>query len=212
MFRIFGIPVIFNWIFFATLALLGGAFRAQGPEAWLDVGLFVLAGTVSILVHEFGHAMVGRKLGGGNPVIHLHALGGLCSFERSNFSRKQDFMMVAAGPLAGFALALLMFLALMILPDTAPPKIHFLIFTTCLINVVWSIINLLPVLPMDGGRLVQAALGPQRLRATLIIGIITTAVCIPFAIKSGFILMPILLVWFAWQNIKVLMAIQRASR
>ncbi len=209
MFTLFGIPVIFSTWFFVILAVLGLPAGQLHAEALLDVGLFVLSGTVSILVHEFGHALVGRKLGGVGPVIHLHGLGGLCSFQKAKFSRKQDFFMTLAGPMAGFVLCLAAFLAYRYLPLDTPPKFMDLVRITFVINLVWSTMNLLPVLPLDGGRLLQAMLGPKRLKLTLIIGMLTSVAMIPFSLLWGMFILTILLGYFAYQHFKALQALGR---
>jgi stage IV sporulation protein FB len=161
------------------------------------------------LVHEFGHALAGRKLGGVGPVIHLHGLGGLCSFQKANFSRKQDFLMTLAGPMAGYLLCLAAFLAYRYLPVDTPPKFMDLVRITFIINLVWSTINLLPVLPLDGGRLLQAMLGPRRIKITLIIGMLTSLAMIPVSLRWGMMILPILLVFFAFQHFKAWQAIGR---
>lgn len=209
LFSLFGIPVQFTWWFFIVLAFLGAPGAQMTEESLLDIGLFVMSGTVSILVHEFGHALVGRRLGGTGPVIHLHGMGGLCSFQRAQFTRKQDFLMTLAGPGAGFALFGLSVLILKFLPTDSPIKILQLVEITARINFVWSTLNLLPVLPLDGGRLLQALLGPKRLNITLIIGMITAICLMPLALKFGFILLPVLLGFFAFQHLKSLQALGR---
>ena len=59
-FRIFNIPVRVEPWFWVTLALIGGALRANTKEALIAVLFFLLAGFISILVHELGHALTAR--------------------------------------------------------------------------------------------------------------------------------------------------------
>ncbi len=66
--------------------------------------LWTISLFLSILVHELGHAFIGRKYGA-VPVIHLHGLGGLTAFPGMRFSRRQHIAVTAAGPAASFALA-----------------------------------------------------------------------------------------------------------
>ena len=57
-FSLFGIPVRVEPIFWLTLALIGGGLSARDSESLLVVALFVLAGFVSVLIHEMGHALI----------------------------------------------------------------------------------------------------------------------------------------------------------
>ncbi len=60
-FTIFGIPVEVQPFFWITLIILGGASGADSKAAIFEIVLFVLAGFVSIMVHELGHALTARK-------------------------------------------------------------------------------------------------------------------------------------------------------
>ncbi len=209
-FRIFGIPVTVHWSFWITMALLGGVVGATGPEAWSKIVLFAAAGFISILIHELGHGLSAAKFGAHSIRIQLYALGGLCYFANHGMSRRQDFLVSAAGPAAGYALGLLtLVLARQLLPADAPPMVHHFVIVMVFINLFWSTANLLPVLPLDGGQMLRAALGPRRLRATLIISIITAALLIPVGIRLGFIILPIVGAFLAWQSIKELQSLGR---
>jgi hypothetical protein len=59
--------------------------------------LFVLAGFISVLIHELGHALTGR-LFKAQTAITLHAFGGFAVFPSARFTRWQDFLVTAAGP------------------------------------------------------------------------------------------------------------------
>ena len=96
-FRLFGIPVRIEPWFWVILALIGGGLRANDALSMLWVLLFVLAGFISILVHELGHALTVRKFGL-SPAITLIAFGGYASFPAGRLTRKQSFLVTAAGP------------------------------------------------------------------------------------------------------------------
>jgi len=202
MFQVFRIPVSIHWTFWLVMALFGGADRAQGQEAWLGVALFVLAGFISILAHELGHGLTARHFGARQISIQLYGMGGLCTFPGGGFSRKQDFLITAAGPATGFALAGFAFLGLRLLPADPPPYFHFLLVVLLVINLFWSTLNLLPILPLDGGHMLNATLGPRRRKTTLMVSMIAAVACIPFSIKFGLLIFPILLAWFAWESFK----------
>ncbi len=103
-FTVFGVPVEIQPWFWITAALLGGATHVQTRDQLLGVLVFMVVATLSILVHEFGHALTGRKLGGGAAHIVLWALGGLAYNQGGRFTRWQRFWMIFMGPGAGFLL------------------------------------------------------------------------------------------------------------
>lgn len=145
--------------------------------AWMVIICF------SVLVHEFGHALTARKLSGGRHHIRLWAFGGLAYHEGSTPSRKDRLWTIAMGPGAGFILFFLTVLAMLLTigPQLTAQVIPFKLFgvlpsgdlltldfiqyinersaslrlftVLLLINFWWSVINLLPIFPLDGGQL-----------------------------------------------------------
>jgi Zn-dependent protease len=135
-------------------------------------------------------ARVGRRLGGGSASITLWGLGGLAYNHGGRFTRSGNFWRVAAGPGDGFALGLLVVLmlcigfgpldglnissALLFKHLIAEPSDRFITFLSeggqrikiihdfLWINFWWGVINLLPVLPLDGGRIVDLFVKPQK--------------------------------------------------
>jgi stage IV sporulation protein FB len=190
-FNLFGVPVEIQPWFWLTSAFLSGGLRQEAtPETLKFALLFIFAATISILVHEFGHALVGRRLGGGYARIVLWAFGGLAYNEGGRFTKTQRFWMIAAGPGAGFALGLLILLALMaafgpgdaltitgtalfnssllhLSPDTwsffhERIPLFELITDFLWINFWWGALNLVPILPLDGGQIAELYVKPQK--------------------------------------------------
>ena len=198
-FQLFGIPVEIQPWLWVTLAIFGGAFGPLSPEALLQIAIFVLAGASSLLVHEFGHALTIRRFGAPTRIV-LHAFGGYALHPAGIFDRKQQFLVSAAGPglqllLAGLAWLMLTFVPL----PTVPAKL--LVFYLFIISIFWAVLNLVPVIPLDGGQMMSAALGNKRRALALRISIVT-AVCIGGLMfwKLGSFIFPIFLGMFAWQN------------
>jgi Zn-dependent protease len=159
-FALFGVPVRVRLGFFVVPLLLA----TEGTDfsslvAWIAVVF------VSVMLHEMGHALVARAYGA-RPSITLYALGGLTRYE-SRMSRQQNALISLAGPGAGFVLGLaVLLLTLRVHLDGAGQKFAFYLLY---VNIGWGIVNLLPVLPFDGGQLLAAALGPKRELATAIV-------------------------------------------
>jgi stage IV sporulation protein FB len=157
-FRLFGIPVRIQPWFWAIAALLGLSNNLLNVLMWVVIVL------ISVLVHEFGHALTMRAFGQGSSVL-LYGGGGLAIPEEASFggrilrvglTLRQHLLVLLAGPFAGFALGALALGVTLALGDAARawPLSYFLgqmIFA----NVAWGVINLLPVFPLDGGQISQ---------------------------------------------------------
>jgi Zn-dependent protease len=202
-FSIFGIPVTVQPFFWITLCLLGGALHAADPEAFLQLGLFVIAGFISILVHELGHAMTARKFGANTEIV-LQAFGGYAAYAGVRMTRVRSFLITAAGPGVQIVLGLAV---LLVLRNFAMPNERIAGFMGDLmaISLFWAVLNLLPVLPLDGGQMLHAILGPQRIKITLVVTMITAvAVGILMFTKTQSIVFPIFMGMFAWQAFQAL--------
>ncbi|MGB0334920.1 MAG: metalloprotease [Opitutales bacterium] len=199
-FCIFGIPIQVQPWFWITMALIGGAFGASSSIEILLVFVFMFAGFLSILVHELGHALMIRRYGL-PTVITLHAFGGFATFPAGRLNRRQSFAVTAAGPGVQFAMGVLLILLANII--TIPEGSLFMpfLFNLIWVSLVWSVLNCLPIYPMDGGQMLAAVLGPNNQRYVYMIG----AICAAVIGLAGYyllntILLPIFMALFAWQN------------
>ena len=167
-FQLFNIPIEIQPWFWLVLVLLGSNFGA-GDGSALMVATFVAAGAISILVHELGHALLGRHYGA-RPFIVLQAFGGYAAFPGTYFARRNQFWVTAAGPGAQLLLALVAMLLMMFTPMRTIG--HHFLSDLIQVSVFWAILNLLPIHPLDGGQMLNAVLGPQRRRTTLKLSLI----------------------------------------
>lgn len=201
-FSIFGIPVLVHPFFWITLALIGGALGANSPDAILRVCLFLLAGFVSILVHELGHALTARKFGARSEIV-LQAFGGYAAYSGVRLTRPQSFMVTAAGPAVQILLGLVLLILYYLPPlrQTLNENADYFLNRLIVISIVWALLNLLPVLPLDGGRLLDSILGPERIRITLWVTVIVASLLAVISWRAtGSILLPIFMGMFAWQG------------
>jgi stage IV sporulation protein FB len=188
-FRLFGFPIRVDtsaWLVFGFVVLS----RAGLGPAGLKDGV-IRAGVLlaSILVHELGHALVARRLGLGPVGIMIHGFGGLTASSRSPTPR-QGLLMTAAGPGAGLLLAVAAAAGLLLLPRTGG-TMGGILAETLGINLFWSLFNLVPLHPLDGGMLLGhglMALGiePGRVMSTVRwVSLASAAIVGVWAVLSG---------------------------
>jgi len=158
-FSLFGIPVRVHPLFWAVSAFMGWA-----PNDIRMTFIWIACVFVSILVHELGHALTAKYFGW-PPEIVLYHFGGLAMFQPySGMTTRRSIIVSAAGPLAGFALygAIFFFKYLSIRyglwNDFSQQALNYISMTfyyLLYINLFWGLINLAPVLPLDGGHICE---------------------------------------------------------
>ncbi len=164
--RVIGIPIYlhFSWLIIFGLivwTLSTGYFPAQSPglppsSYWVKGLVASLLLFVSILLHELGHAVIGRRHGLRTRSITLFIFGGVAQLESEPQDGRAEFWTAAAGPTVSLALAGI-FYAWSTQPfvGTAAASVARYL---ALINVVLALFNLVPAFPLDGGRLLRGAL------------------------------------------------------
>ncbi len=209
-FSIFGIPVIVQPFFWVTMVLIGllwnrGALQTTTPQAFLEIALFTIAGFISILIHELGHALTARKFGATTHIV-LESMGGYASYSGVQMSRLRSFIITFAGPAVQIILAVIIGLILFSAPFLTANANYFL-QTLMGISIIWAIFNLFPVLPLDGGRMVESLLGPKRIKITLRISMIVAGLMAVLGLFGGAFFITIIMGMFAYQSFKALQQI-----
>lgn len=208
-FTLFGIPVsieAFSWI---LLALLGGAFRISSSADVPPVLLFMVAGMICLIFHEMGHALVGRKLMGGNPYVVIGGLGGVTVHPAMSATRWRYFFMVLAGPLAGLLPGIIA-LPLMMFYNGDNEMVSMFFHWLLWVSIIWTILNLLPIFPLDGNKLLGTAINNEYFAA--IVGIIVSALFLLYCVSTGSpynILLSAYLAYLNFQNFKFIQASRR---
>jgi Zn-dependent protease len=190
-FRLFGIDVEVQWFFWLTSGFFAYEYIKAGHVDFAVTWLIVVF--VSVLVHELGHGLAVRRHGI-EPVIALHGMGGTTSWtSRAPLSRPAHVVISLAGPFAGFALGLPILLVfggyiglfgvgIDVRPMVAlhlSPLVRELISQMIWVNLAWGAVNLLPVLPFDGGHVLEQTLGPRHVRMTAAIsGLVGASIAI----------------------------------
>lgn len=205
-FSLFGFPITVHWMFWLNTALLGGAIGASTPAEMRALAAFMIAAFLSVLIHELGHASVMRKFGDRNVQVVLYAFGGYAQGSRW-FSRWQDILLTAAGPGLQIAAGLAVYFAMGI---WQPPSgwLGYLAAQFIFVSIFWAILNLVPILPLDGGRLCSAITGRPRL--ALRISLVTAVVLAAGFLYLGYgLFTPIFFGMLAYNNWQQLQQLQR---
>jgi stage IV sporulation protein FB len=152
-FRLFGTSVRVHPLFWLFSAILGWDFLNYG---FIYLGLWVASCFVSILLHEFGHVWAGRAFGSHGSIV-LYAMGGLAIGASDLHDRWKRIVVYLAGP---FIQLLFIYLPVWLwfrsLGVGGLHELRIQVLVTALIlmdiNLYWPLLNLLPIWPLDGGK------------------------------------------------------------
>jgi Zn-dependent protease len=183
-FNVLGFPVRVHPFFWLLGLILGG--RIRGEDAGLLILIWIVSLFASILIHELGHSLMMRRFGISSHIV-LHLMGGLAISDSSSFgaqsrNSRSSILISFAGPAAGFVFAGLIILGIMAMggdfivdfdnpfpfyrfrlnpiPEPGSPLPH-LVHALLFINILWGLVNLLPVYPLDGGQIARTVMIDQ---------------------------------------------------
>jgi len=197
-FRLFGVPVTIRAFFWLTAALLGLGY-ARAVALWA-LPIWVAVMFVSVVIHEMGHAVAFMRHGI-RPSITLHGMGGVTiPAGGPELGRFDSAVVSLAGPLVGLVAGGLVYLAMRALPPDLPSPVAVTLSFLVWVNLGWSLFNLLPVLPFDGGHVLQEILGPQRVKATAMTSLALAVVLAAVSAWYGNLLMALLFALSAIQS------------
>lgn len=142
------IPITIFPMFWAFAALIG-FLLADGNL--LQMAIWVGIILISVLFHEFGHAITALCFGQ-KPQIGLVAMGGVTSYDGPPLKFWKQFLITFNGPFFGAILAGGFYLLSLANPS------NLLMHQIFLVNVIWTVVNIFPILPLDGGQLLRIVL------------------------------------------------------
>lgn len=188
-FRLLGFPVSIEGSFVLTIGFIGFLFFDNAIDR---IAAFVVIAVVAVLIHEFGHALAARSQGTvGTPTISLAGMAGLTRYRlQEKPSRAKSIFISFAGPLTGLVIGAVLYAVRQagVIEETAFIRDLFRIgiFTT----FGWSVFNLMPVVPLDGGHIMTDLLPGDRLERRRRAAYVSIGVCVVLAVAlvawSGF--------------------------
>lgn len=206
LFRFLGINVFLHWSWF-VVAIFQIQYRTQFPNGYSSMIWCVyeyLALFAIVLLHEFGHSLACRSVGGRADQIVLWPLGGV-AFVDPPSRPGATLWSLAAGPLVNVLLVPIIGMAWfaaksMHWPQTNPNLYNF-ISSVLVIDIALFCFNMLPIFPLDGGQILRSLLwfflGRARsLMVASVIGLVAVVLLLVFAIRT---------VWLAIMAVFVLM-------
>ncbi|MCC3271479.1 site-2 protease family protein [Arthrobacter zhangbolii] len=158
-----GVPIILAYSWFIIAALIVAVFGPQvrGAFPYLGIGAYAVAFgyalllLLSVLAHEVAHALTARAYRWPTARIVLTLWGGHTQFGDLRSTPGRSLVVALAGPAANFVLAAIGFGVLQLVPAGSVGQLVTLIFVYA--NLLVAIFNVLPGLPLDGGRIVESA-------------------------------------------------------
>lgn len=201
-FRLFDFPIFIHWFFWVNCALLGGALQADSPERMQAlIGLLLMA-ALSVLIHELGHALVMRHYGDRQVGIVLYAFGGLARGSRW-LSRWEDVAVSLAGPFLQLGAGLAMHVLLSLWHPSWGVG-HYVLICFRDISLFWAVLNLLPIIPLDGGHVASALFGSSNRLSALKLSLGCAVIMTFIAFQFLGLISVLFFGLFAWNNYKEL--------
>jgi Zn-dependent protease len=182
LFRVLGVDVYLHWSWLIVAVYQFKKGLGTYPTVMWDALLYGLL-FFFVLLHEFGHVLACRKVGGTADRIILWPLGGITLFKPPQ-RPGAVFWSFAAGPLVN--LVLFFILLVPVLVDVAEgwktgnPTLHKFVLNVAGMNLILLLFNLLPIFPLDGGQMLRALLWypfgrASSLRIVTVVGFVGTA-------------------------------------
>ncbi|GAV43177.1 site-2 protease family protein [Streptomyces acidiscabies] len=160
--RPFGVPVYVAPSWFLVAALITWVFGGQldrvlpelGATRYLVALFFAVAFYASVLVHELAHTVAALRFELPVRRIQLQFFGGVSEIEKEAETPGREFWLAFVGPLLSLVLSGLFYLAMLLVEPGTVPGV--LLAGLMISNLIVAIFNLLPGLPLDGGRMLRA--------------------------------------------------------
>lgn len=191
-----GIELRIHATFLILLAWVGlsHVFAGHGVREALAGIAFVATVFAIVVLHELGHALAARHFGIATHDITLLPIGGISRLDRMPSDPRQELLVAVAGPAVNVGLAAVLFALLVVLGSPPEPSTLAVVGGPFIAKLLWTniglaVFNLIPAFPMDGGRVLRAALSLRMdpVRATDIAARVGQAAAILFGLLGLFV-------------------------
>ena len=194
--------ILLVWVAYASYQQLGTVMDAVNGV------VFILAVFASVVLHEYGHALTARHFGIPTREITLLPIGGVAQLERIPREPQRELAVALAGPAVTIGIVIVLYVVLRATGTPTAPRVLFetgapFLSRLMWVNVLLAVFNAIPAFPMDGGRVLRAALATRmsHLRATRIAAEVGKGFALVFGIMGLFVLGDpwlVLIALFVW--------------
>ena len=211
LFRLFGVNVYLHWTWavaaYFLIKLRYPAYEHEGASTyWAALEYCTLFGIV--LMHEFGHALACKSVGGQADLIVLWPLGGV-AFVSPPHRPGAVLWSIFAGPMVNIILVPITMAAVHFGPDTG--GLALFLYNIAVVNILLLVFNLMPIFPLDGGQILQSLLWffmpyERSLMIVSIIGLMGGAALMLFAVTQRelwYIVMAAFIIMQAWRGFTI---------
>ncbi len=168
--ELFDIPIRVHWSWLIGFVLItmiiasGGLpfinLRLTDTQEWIIAGIITICLFLSVLAHELAHSLTAKRLGYSVISITLMIFGGVSLIRELRSRASHDFLIAAAGPASSLAIGIIASFLYFIYRDPfaigGAAMLQGILFYIGLQNIALAIFNMLPGLPLDGGRVLQS--------------------------------------------------------
>jgi len=196
------IPIHIYPIFWVLSFAIGFINSSSIFEIFIWVGIVF----ISVLIHEYGHALTALFFGQ-RAHIDLLGFGGLTHRHGKKLKKWQDFLIIFNGPLAGFLFCSACYGLLLFVQPGQNGLLMYILQSTILINLFWTVLNLLPIQPLDGGHLLSIALeglfGIKGLKIALFVSMILAGLMTALGFLTHQLFIGVIFFMFAFENYRL---------
>ncbi|MEZ5244618.1 MAG: site-2 protease family protein [Acidimicrobiales bacterium] len=208
-FRVAGFPTRVRPTFLILIALVGWYPDITAAR----MAIWVVVASAAIMWHELGHARAARRLGA-SPTIELYGFGGATMWRPPTDPTRWQLIGVSfAGPLAGFSIGAVLGVGVALAGGVGTGDVRYFVLAVLWTNVGWGLVNLLPVLPLDGGHILAELLPGDRAtrnRRAAVVSIVVAGIAIVWLASIGIVFGALILGWIVMTNLSTL-NVQRAA-
>ena len=168
--ELFDIPIRVHWSWLIGFVLItmiiasGGLpfinLRLTDTQEWIIAGIITICLFLSVLAHELAHSLTAKRLGYSVISITLMIFGGVSLIRELRSRASHDFLIAAAGPASSLAIGIIASFLYFVYRDPfatgGAAMLQGILFYIGLQNIALAIFNMLPGLPLDGGRVLQS--------------------------------------------------------
>ncbi|MDP1834325.1 MAG: site-2 protease family protein [Chlamydiales bacterium] len=206
-FRILNIPVQIQPTFWLFALFFSRMYENPSPESLIAAIILLF----SLLVHEYGHALTAVYFGA-SPTVTLEAFGGNCSYDDRQITPRQSFLITLGGPLLESVLIVIPYFLLKSHIFDGHYYIQYFLYVTMRLNILWCLLNLIPISPLDGGHLASYLLerkfGHAGHRASIILGLVCVVFVAPYLFYKNLFFFGALLLFLGFRNWQALQSLK----